>query len=134
MARGREAYADSRMADAADAFCDAAQVHPDPVALYMAALSRLEAGDPEACQAIVDDAMGTPGVDELDLLELRAAAAWERGDQKELEASLEELAGRAPEMAKGLVRDLEIPASAVGEELGDKLWRPDRGEMMDGYV
>lgn len=80
----------------------------EPLAWYEWAKAELDSGNGNRAETVALKAATVSGVDPLDVLELRIAAAWHRGDLRLFNVLLEELAREAPEMALGLVIDLEI--------------------------
>lgn len=123
MSRGHEHTADRRFDQAAACFEKAARLKPKQgIAWYYRALSHLEADDPVAALAVIDEARASEApLDTLDFLEIEAEAALGHGDVDRLRTSLAKLADGSEEMAASFARDLGLTEDLLGANLAGRL-------------
>lgn len=135
MRRGRDASVRHKWALAAWCYEKAVRARrSDPLAWYDWAYAELEAGHWADAEDVARRAGDVPGVDPLDLLEVRAAAAWESGDRVAFASHLGELVQASPAMARGFVQDMAIDVEVLEARLR-RLIEPTRAEdAMDGYA
>lgn len=132
---GQRASEAGRFERAASWFRRAVRVKgDDPVAWYEWAHAELEAGRGDRADQVAEAALGVQGMDRLDVLDLRAAAAWQQGDRDRFEDYLIELADAAPEMASRLVVDLGVEISSLGLETRLRLKGGGTEGEIDGYA
>lgn len=105
----------------------------DPLAWYERAYAELERGRPVDAERLALHTMALPDADVLDLLDLRASAAWDRGDHDAFLLHLTALAREAPGMARILVADLGLPWSELTVPVTELLGIAQKSEVLDGY-
>lgn len=106
----------------------------DPVAWFNWANMELEAGRLDNADRIARLAEDIPGSDRTDLLDLRASAAWQKGDLPAFEELLGDLAKETPGMARVLIEELEIDPSVLTPRMRERFSGSGMGGGMDGYV
>ncbi len=129
MKRGRRARDDDALDRAVRYFKNATRVKRDePLAWYEWAHTELEAGNNDSADKIAVQAMEIPGIDLLDLLDLRACAALENKDLDAFNGFLAELAEKSPKMARRLVLEMAIEPEVLSPKLRETL----KDESLDG--
>lgn len=133
--QGKSAYRGHRLDDASRCYEEAVRAKPDNAfAWYKWAQAELELGNAVAAERIASKAASVDGMDPLDLLDLRASAAWEREDLEALEVFLGELAADSREHAWNFLDDFGISPSVFGSRLRRDLEGPAMEEGLDGYA
>lgn len=133
--QGRKKSDANRWSQARRCYANAVRIKPDaPLGWYEWAYMELESGDATTSERIARKAVLVPGADPMDLLDLRACAAWERNDIAAFEKHLSDLAETSREMACGIVDDLEIDLSVLSGELRCVLERTGPEGYLEGYV
>ncbi len=101
------------------------------LAWYNWAHAELEAGNGQKAEEVAIRAAKAPGIDQMDILDLRASAALERKDWPAFEEHLTRLAKKAPGMARRLVWELEVDTSKLTGQVRDLIGQEDH---LDGYA
>lgn len=135
MTRAKNAYLQRQLQHASHCYEKAVRAKPDDAfAWYKWAQTELELGDAAAAERIASNAANVNGMDPLDLLDLRACAAWQRQDLETLEAFLRELAAESREHALNFLNDFGISPSVFGSRLRRDLEGPALEEGLEGYA
>lgn len=135
MRRGQSASDEGEWSRASRCFERAVRLkRDDPSAWFEWTRAELEAGHLERADELAEQAASVPGIDRFDLLDLRASAAWQRGDDESFGRFLADLAKEAPAMARGLVTDLRVDPSRLGPEVAVLFARARAEEVLDGYA
>lgn len=112
----------------------ATRVDPDEgFAWFGWAEAELLAGHPEKADAVALLADLVPAVDHLDILALRAIAAWRRDDWTVFDEFLEELAELNSGMAHALVKGLEIKPDELSSHIRLAITEVGLEGAMNGY-
>lgn len=106
----------------------------DPLAWFQWASCELEKGDPMAAERVAGQAAEVLGVDAADLLDLRAVAAWERGDREAFEGFVRDLGALSPAMVRGLLLDLGLDPSSFDARLARSRGAVAGDGGIDGYA
>lgn len=106
----------------------------DALAWYNWAHAELVAGNGQKADEIAVIAARAPGMDQTDILDLRASAALDREDWPAFEEHLTQLALANPDMARGLVRDLEVDRSRLGGQVREIIGAIEPEDDLYGYA
>ncbi len=136
MTHGRELVAGRDFEEATACFRRAIGIKPDRgAAWYHLAMATLESRDFEGALAVVEELRAAGAiVDELDILELEAEAAYHAGRIERCRRALTDLADESETMAAGLAHDLALDAETLGPELATRFGQDDEPGGLPGYV
>jgi hypothetical protein len=137
MTRGRELANGGDYSGAAPCFRRATRAQPvKGVAWYHLTIALLEDDRPREVLDVIDEAReGEAVIDELDFLELEAAAAFQVGQAERCRSAVAQMATGSEAMARSLARDLALGDEVLGSELASRLsLGDDDREGLPGYV